>query len=200
GVAAATTTTPPPTDAPTPAPPKPAAALDKAAALEERGEFAAAGAGYAAALAAEPSRLATVLWSLQTKAADAGRPAECVPLLERLERLYAASPPPQVAGISRWDVVNSLAWYLATRPGADAAAGRQAKALATEALTLAGADPVMKPQSLDTLAAAAARSGDTEEAVRRIGEAIPLLDDAGQRGEFEKRRDRYERGLPWDEP
>ncbi|MFM8804277.1 MAG: hypothetical protein ACKOK8_10275, partial [Planctomycetia bacterium] len=87
-----------------------------------------------------------------------------------------------------------------TRPGADADAGRKAKALAAEALTLAGADPVMKPQSLDTLAAAAARSGDTEEAVRRIGEAIPLLDDAGQRGEFEKRRDRYERGLPWDEP
>ncbi|MFM8803476.1 MAG: serine/threonine-protein kinase, partial [Planctomycetia bacterium] len=134
GTSAATTTTPPQTDAPMPVPPKPAAALDKAAALEERGDFAAAGAGYAAALAAEPSRLATVLWSLQTKAADAGRPAECVPLLERLERLYAASPPPQVAGISRWDVVNSLAWYLATRPGADAAAGRQAKALAAEAL------------------------------------------------------------------
>jgi serine/threonine protein kinase len=195
-----TTTKAPPTDASAPPQAKPADVLSRAKASEERGDFAAAGALYAEAIAAEPSRLATELWSLQTKAADAGRPADCVPLLERLERLYAASPPPQVAGISRWDVVNSLAWYLATRPGADAAAGRKAKALAAEALTLAGADPVMKPQSLDTLAAAAARTGDTDEAVRRIAEAIPLVQDADQRTEFERRRDRYERGLPWDEP
>ena len=175
-------------------------ALANAAALEERGEFTAAGQLYATALADQPDRLATVLWSLQTKASDAGRPADCVPLLERLERLYATSPAPQVAGISRWDVVNSLAWYLATRPAADAAAGRKALGLATEALALAGADPLMKPQTLDTLAAAAARAGDMEEAVRRIDEAMALVKEAAQQAEFEKRRSRYQRGLAWDEP
>jgi serine/threonine protein kinase len=180
--------------------PQPAAPLARAAGLEERGDFVAAGQDYAAALADQPSRLASVLWSLQTKAADAGRHADCVPLLERLEQLYAASPPPQVEGISRWDVVNSLAWYMATRPAADAATGRKARGLATEALTLAGDDPLMQTQTLDTLAAAAARSGDMEEAVRRIDEAIARTQDSGQRAEFEKRRERYQRGLAWDEP
>jgi serine/threonine protein kinase len=188
------------TDLATTTTPQPAAPLARAAGLEERGDFVAAGQDYAAALADQPSRLATVLWSLQTKAADAGRPADCVPLLERLEQLYAASPPPQVEGISRWDVVNSLAWYMATRSAADAATGRKARGLATEALTLAGDDPLMQTQTLDTLAAAAARAGDMEEAVRRIDEAITRTQDSGQRAEFEKRRDRYQRGLAWDEP
>ena len=121
-------------------------------------------------------------------------------LLEQLEKLYATSPPPLVAGITRWDVVNSLAWYTATQPAADAAAGRKARVLAEEALNLAGTDPLMRSQSLDTLAASVARAGETAEALRRIDEAIGLSQDPVQRAEFEKRRDRYQRGLPWNDP
>ena len=178
----------------------PAALLARAADLEKRGEFVASAQDYGAALADQPDKLATVLWSLQTKAADAGRPADCVPLLERLETLYASSPPPRVAGISRWDVVNSLAWYTATQPTADAAAGRKARILAEEALNLAGNDPLMRAQSLDTLAASVARAGDTAEALRRIDDAIGLAQDQAQRAEFEKRREHYQRGLPWNDP
>jgi serine/threonine protein kinase len=174
--------------------------LARAADLEKRGDFIASAQDYAAALADQPDKLATVLWSLQTKAADADRPVDCVPLLERLEKLYAISPPPQVAGISRWDVVNSLAWYTATQPTADAAAGRKARILAEEALNLAGNDPLMRAQSLDTLAASVARAGETAEALRRIDDAIGLAQDQAQRAEFEKRRDRYQRGLPWNDP
>ena len=180
--------------------PPPAALLARAADLEKRGEFVASAQDYGAALADQPDKLAAVLWSLQTKAADADRPADCVPLLERLEKLYASSPPPRVAGISRWDVVNSLAWYTATQPTADAAAGRKARILAQEALDLAGTDPPLRAQSLDTLAASVARAGDTAEALRRIDDAIGLAQDQAQRTEFEKRRDRYQRGLPWNDP
>lgn len=178
----------------------PAALLARAADLEQRGEFVASAQDYGAALADQPDKLATVLWSLQTKAADAGRSADCVPLLERLETLYASSPPPRVAGISRWDVVNSLAWYTATQPTADAAAGRKARILAEEALNLAGNDPPLRAQSLDTLAASVARAGDTAEALRRIDDAIGLAQDQAQRAEFEKRREHYQRGLPWNDP
>jgi hypothetical protein len=178
----------------------PADLLARAADLEKRGDFIASAQDYGVALADQPDKLATVLWSLQTKAADADRPADCVPLLERLEKLYASSPPPQVAGISRWDVVNSLAWYTATQPAADAAAGRKARILAEEALNLAGNDPLMRAQSLDTLAASVARAGETAEALRRIDDAIGLAQDQAQRAEFEKRRDRYQRGLPWNDP
>lgn len=178
----------------------PAALLARAADLEQRGDLIASAHDYAAALADQPDKLAAVLWSLQTKAADARRPADCVPLLERLEKLYASSPPPRVAGISRWDVVNSLAWYTATQPAADAAAGREARILAEEALDLAGNDPLLRAQSLDTLAASVARAGDTAEALRRINDAIGLVQDPDQRAAFEKRRDRYQQGLPWNEP
>jgi hypothetical protein len=178
----------------------PADLLARAADLEKSGDFIASAQDYGVALADQPDKLATVLWSLQTKAADAGRPADCVPLLERLETLYASSPPPRVAGISRWDVVNSLAWYTATQPTADAAAGRKARILAEEALNLAGYDPPLRAQSLDTLAASVARAGDTAEALRRIDDAIGLAQDQAQRAEFEKRRDRYQRGLPWNDP
>ena len=178
----------------------PAALLARAADLEQRGDFIASAQDYGAALADHPDKLAAVLWSLQTKASDAGRPADCVPLLERLENLYAASPAPRVAGITRWDVVNSLAWYTATQPAADAAAGRKARVLAEEALNLAGTDPLMRAQSLDTLAASVARAGETAEALRRIDDAIGLVQDPVQRAEFEKRRERYQRGLPWNDP
>jgi tetratricopeptide (TPR) repeat protein len=182
------------------APPAQASPRERAVGLQQRGEFAAAGDAYAAALAADPNELAAVLWDLQTQAADAGRVGDCVPLLERLERLYAASPAPRVKGISRWDVVNALAWYVATRPTADVAAGRRAEALAREGLALAGDDPQMRGPALDTLAAAAARAGDFTEAMRRVDEAIALTQDAAQRADFERHRSRYAANAAWSEP
>lgn len=182
------------------APPAQASPRERAVGLQQRGEFAAAGDAFAAALAADPNELAAVLWDLQTQAADAGRVGDCVPLLERLERLYAASPAPRVKGISRWDVVNALAWYVATRPTADVAAGRRAEALAREGLALAGDDPQMRGPALDTLAAAAARAGDFTEAMRRVGEAIALTQDAAQRADFERHRSRYAANAAWSEP
>jgi tetratricopeptide (TPR) repeat protein len=185
------------TDAPqqTPASPR-----EQAVALQRRGEFAAAGEAFSSAYADDPNELAAILWDLQTRAADAHRADDCIPLLERLERLYAASPAPRVQGISRWDVVNALAWYTATRPAADAAAGRKAVTLAREGLTLAGDDPQVRGPALDTLAAAAARAGDWDEAVRRIDEAISLAHDPAQRADFEKHRASYAGKAAWSEP
>jgi tetratricopeptide (TPR) repeat protein len=117
-----------------------------------------------------------------------------------LERLYAASPPPKVKGIGRWDVVNSLAWYLATDPSLGPAAAEESNRLAEEALRLAERDGTMIPQSLDTAAAAAARIGRFDEAVERIEKAIELADDAGARAEFERRRDAYRERRAWTEP
>jgi len=173
---------------------------EHAIALQRRGAFAAAGEAFAAAYADEPDELAAILWDLQTQAADARRIDDCVPILERLEKLYAASPAPRVKGISRWDVVNALAWYTATRPAADAVAGRAAVVLAREGLTLAGDDPGTRGAALDTLAAATARAGDFAEAVRRIDEAIALAQDPAQRADYERHRSRYAANAAWSEP
>lgn len=171
-----------------------------AAALEKSGRFAAAGDAYAGVLAAQPDELATVLWDLQTQAADARKFADCVPLLRRLERLYAATPPPRVKDISRWDVVNSLAWYLATDPTAGADAGPESRRFADEALTLAARDESLLPQALDTAAAAAARTGDFDTAVERIEAAITSSGDAAASADFGRRLEAYRSRRAWDEP
>jgi len=176
------------------------ATLERAKELERQGDLTGAAKDYSLVLATRPDDLAAELWSLQTKAADEGRIAVCLPLLEQLERLYSASPPPRVKGISRWDVVNSLAWYIATQPSATADAVVRSRALAAEALTLAGDDPLMQTHSLDTLAAATARAGDTNEAVRLIDKALDTAPDPAERGTFAARRERYRQGLPWNEP
>lgn len=173
---------------------------EAAESLEKSSRFADAGTMYARLYAARPDTLASVLWDLQTRAADAGRIGECVPLLRRLERLYAVSPPPRVDGISRWDVVNTLAWYLATDPSLGSAAAEESNLLANEALRLAGKDVSMLPPSLDTAAAASARCGRFDEAVERIGKAIEIADNPGNRAEFERRRDAYREKRSWDAP
>ncbi|MFM8985228.1 MAG: serine/threonine-protein kinase [Planctomycetia bacterium] len=173
---------------------------EAAVAVEQSGRFAAAGDAYARLHAGNPAMLASVLWDLQTKAADAQKFADCPPLLRRLERLYAATPPPQVRGISRWDVVNSLAWYLATDPTAGAAAADEAKRLAGESLALAGADEARRVPALDTAAAAAARAGDFPTAVARIDEAIAASNDAAARADFVRHREAYQVRRAWDEP
>jgi serine/threonine protein kinase len=173
---------------------------EAALALEREGRFAEAGDAYAVALDGKKTELASVLWDLQTLAADQGRAADCIPLLRRLERLYAETPPPQVPRLSRWDVVNSLAWYLATVRGAGPDAAADAERLAEEALALAAADPAQEPQTLDTAAAAAARGGRFEEAVERIERAIAVAPDPAARANFERRRTAYRQRRAWDEP
>ncbi|MFM7249840.1 MAG: protein kinase domain-containing protein [Planctomycetaceae bacterium] len=180
--------------------PTPAPTREAALALEQEGRFAEAGDAYAAVLEGKTSELASVLWDLQTLSADQGRAADCIPLLRRLERLYAASPPPQVPRLARWDVVNSLAWYLATVRGAGPDAAADAERLAEEAMALAAADPAQLPQSLDTAAAAAARGGRFEEAVERIERAIAVAPDQTMRADFERRRNAYRERRTWDEP
>jgi len=196
-----------PLPAPTPSPRPlaagtntPAAGLDDAEALEKQGNLVGAGEAYATALARQPSELAEKLWNLQTRAADERRPADCLPLLERLERLYAESPPPRLKGIGRWDVVNSLAWYKATLPEAGLAAGREAQRLAAEAMELVGSDPALRAQTLDVAAAAAARAGRWDEALEKIDAAIGLLNDPAEQAEFRRRRDSYADHRPWQEP
>jgi serine/threonine protein kinase len=166
--------------------------------LEKIGRFADAGAAYAEVWKREPDVLASVLWDLQTKAADAKRFADCPPLLRRLERLYAVSPPPRVRNIGRWDVVNSLAWYLATDRSTGPAEAEEAVRLADEGLALAGSDETSP--ALDTAAAAAARAGDFSTAIRRIDEAIAAARDPDTRDDFTRRRDAYRAGRAWDEP
>lgn len=168
--------------------------------LEKAQRFAAAGDAYAAVLGDKKAELARVLWDLQTQAADAGRAADCIPLLLRLEKLYAEVPPPQIPNLSRWDVVNSLAWYLATVPGAGDASTADAERLAAEGLALVGADPALLPQALDTAAAAAARNGRFDEAVGHIERAIAADPDADARADFERRRAAYRAGRAWDVP
>ncbi len=179
---------------PGPPPPTTAAAI----ALEAAGRFAEAGDAYEHVLADKPVRLAEVLWDLQTKAADAKRFSDCAPLLRRLERLYAASPPPAIKDIRRWDVVNSLAWYLATDPATGPVEAKEATALAEEAVVLAVGDEAI--QSFDTAAAAAARAGDFATAMRRIDEAIGVAKDAATRDDFSRRRDAYRAGKAWNQP
>lgn len=173
---------------------------EAADALEKAGHFAEAGDVYAGVLAGRKSELAAVLWDLQTQAADAGRTAECIPLLRRLERLYAEPSPPQVRDLSRWDVVNSLAWYLATERQAGEAAIVDAAQLAVEGLKLAGSDGTMLPQALDTAAAVAARDGRFEDAITHIERAIAAAPDAAAREDFERRRTAYREGRPWISP
>ena len=186
---------------PVPVPPSPDPILiRRAEELERQGDLVGAGTVYAEALRRQPGDLASVLWNLQTRAADEHRPADCVPLLERLEKLYAAAPPPQVKGIGRWDIVNSLAWYKATLPGGNAAAGREAQRLAAEALTLVGSDPLLRAQTLDVAAAAAARAEQWDTALQQIDEALALLKDPAEQAEFRRRRSAYAAHQPWQEP
>ena len=156
------------------------------------------GDAYAQVLAGTPDGLAATLWDLQTKAADAKRFADCPQLLRRLERLYAAQTPPQVKNIRRWDVVNSLAWYLATDPATGRTGAEEAVRLADEAIALATDDEMMT--SLDTAAAAAARAGDFGSAIERIDRAIKAAQDAPTRQDFSQRREAYLARRAWNEP
>jgi len=175
-----------------------ASAMARGEALENEGNLVAAAAAYAAEPSISPDRLASILWDLHTLASDAGRPHDSLPILDRLERLYGGAVAPQVEGIGRWDVVNALAWYLATLPeGSDAP---RARILAEEGMTLAGDDHLERAQSLDTLAAALARDGDFTAALERIVEAISLATTPAMVADFEARREAYASGVAWTKP
>ncbi len=143
-----------------------------------------------------------------------GHPLDAIAPLRSLERLYAAEPQPVVEGLSRWHVVNSLAWYLATAGGDDPTATADARRLSAEALVLAETDPQLaamvvddparreqvRIQSLDTAAAEAARAGLFTEAVREIRAAIAAASDPAEREAFERRLAAYQQGQAWNEP
>jgi len=182
----------------------PVAPLERAVARAREGDFKGAADDYAVAFATDRDKLATALFALEEDAYNGGRVADCIALYERLERLYAAEPPPRVKDKSggeftRWYVMNMLAWYLATQPEGGAAAAVRARRLAEEALELAGDSRQNRAQTLDTLAAAAAREGDWEEALRRIDAAIAIANPDDE-DDFRRRRASYEKHAPWNEP
>lgn len=174
--------------------------LEAARTLEKQALFAQAGNVYAQVLGDNKSELARELWNLQTRAADEGQTADCIPLLRQLEKLYAGTPAPQVPDLARWDVVNSLAWYLSTVPGAGATAAADARRLAAEGLALVGDDAALLPQALDTAAAAAARNGLFDEAIAQIDRAIAVTTDPAVRRDFERRQAAYRDGRAWKTP
>jgi serine/threonine protein kinase len=177
-------------------------------------DAATVGGTPAAATPDAADRDAAEAWREAEAAAAGGRPQEAIAPLRVLERLYAADRPPVVEGLSRWHVVNSLAWYLATAAGDDPTAAADARRFSAEALSLADTDPQLaaamgdepsrreqvRVQSLDTAAAAAARAGDFTEAVRVIRTAIAAVRDPAERQGFERRLAAYEQGQAWHEP
>jgi serine/threonine protein kinase len=175
----------------------PEAARARGQALEEAGRYAEAGEAYARAFAGRPDDLGKELWNLQQDAAERKRFAESIGLLRRLESLYASPNPPSVQNIGRWDVVNTLAWYLATVPAAGDA--QRARALAEEALGLAARDEARRANSLDTLAAASARAGDWDRALSAIDEAIAIAPSADDGKSFEEHRAAFQRKEAWEE-
>ena len=175
-----------------------AAARKRAEELEANGKRIAAAEAYAAVPGMPVEELAAILWDLHSECIDAGRAADCIPILARLEAMYGTANAPQVPGFGRWDVVNALAWYLATVPeGSDPT---RAQTLAEEAVALAGEDPEKRSASLDTLAAALARDGDFVGAVARLEEAIGLAPKSQPLGDLEKHLEAYRSGAPWTTP
>lgn len=179
------------------APESPEAARARGRALEKDRRYAEAGQAYARAFASRPDDLGKELWNLQDMAADSKRFADAIGLLRQLESLYALPSPPSIPGIGRWDVVNTLAWYLATVPSASDAS--RARALAEEAIGLAARDDARRANSLDTLAAACARAGDWERAISAIDEAIAITPSAAERQSFEEHRAFFQRRVAWEE-
>ncbi len=176
-----------------------AAARKRAEELEANGNRVAAAEAYAAVPGMPAEELAAILWDLHSECIDAGRAADCIPILVRLEAMYGTVNAPQVPGFGRWDVVNALAWYLATVPEGSSDPTR-ARTLAEEAVALAGEDPEKRSASLDTLAAALARAGDFAGAVARLEEAIGLAPKSQPLGDLEKHLEAYRSGVPWTTP
>jgi tetratricopeptide (TPR) repeat protein len=93
------------------------------------------------------------------------------------------------------NILNRLAWSLATCPDGRYRDGQRAVRLAQQAVELARCGP-----TLDTLAAACAEVGDFEQAVRQQEEAIAAVVEEGREElleEFKERLLGYKAGEPW---
>lgn len=102
---------------------------------------------------------------------------------------------------TRWpELANNFAWQLATQADETLRDGKLAVEMAGRACDLTKRQ---NPSFLDTLAAAQARSGQYDAAVKTADEAIILLDKAGQARaarEVGERRDLYKRKTPFTAP
>jgi serine/threonine protein kinase len=159
--------------------------------LKER-RFAEAAADYLVFRAGD-AKLRLNLWDMHRDAIDAGRVDDALQILALLEpRMRANGPPlPQLA---LGEVLTQTAWLHACGPNADEASGRRAIALATEALEMAGID---RTAVLDALAAGHARTGQWDDAVARIGQALEATTDAAEKLNLEKRAAAYRQKQPW---
>ncbi len=95
------------------------------------------------------------------------------------------------------NLINELAWLLATCPDDTIRDGTQAISLVRP---LVKRTRRREPALLDTLAAAQAEAGSFTIAVRIMTEAINLLGPdvaAARRRQYEERRNQYARGAPW---
>ena len=91
------------------------------------------------------------------------------------------------------ETFNSLAWLWSTVPDPTIRNGRRAVDCATRACELT---EFTNPNYLDSLAAADAEIGKYEDAVHWIDKALDLENDAGQRAEYESRREKYLKRQP----
>ena len=94
-------------------------------------------------------------------------------------------------------LMNNLAWALATSPDAALRNGKQALQLARQAMKQSGGK---EPSLLDTLAAAYAEAGQYAEAVRTAREALQMATQQKNQRLAESLRGRlklYEQGKPW---
>ena len=104
------------------------------------------------------------------------------------EKAYAATP-------DATDILNNLAWFLATCKDASLRNGRRAVGLAVRADKAKPEDAA----TLDTLSAAYAEAGDFTNAVATQRKAIRLSPAASQ-GDLQSRLDLYLEGKPYHAP
>ncbi len=152
----------------------PQATTALAAMLIEEGQVTEAIPLLLSALQRQPD-LQSALFNLAT-AYD--RTAEWKLAIEHYEKALGSAPPDPDAALA-------LAWILATAPDPSVHDGEKAVQLATYAVQRRGA------RALEVLAAALARAGEWEEAVRRQQEAIARA-RAEQKKELEERLRLYE--------
>jgi tetratricopeptide (TPR) repeat protein len=94
-------------------------------------------------------------------------------------------------------LLNSLAWFLATRKNPYERDGKVAAILAGR---VAAATSRKQPFVLDTLAAAYAEAGEFDKAISTQREAIGLLNDAREKSDYTSRLKLYQSNTPYREP
>ncbi len=162
---------------------------DLALALARGGRHREALRHYEKVLKREPGSVRVMLEMLESQRAC----GDAAGFVSTLRALHAAAPKDRA-------IANNLAWYLATLPNLDER--RRQEALAIAERNVAGqADP--PADRLDTLAAAAAATGDFRRAAalaRRAIDAARRDGDEPSARVFRERLERYRAGRPWIEP